>query len=48
MMVEAVRAFSDNKLDDLRIPQGESPNPVFKYHSEVEKKAILMLENQEY
>ena len=48
LMVEAVRAFSDNKLDDLRIPQGESPNPVFKYDSEVEKKAILMLENQEY
>ena len=48
LMVEAVRAFSDKKLDDLRIPQGESPNPVFKYDSEVEKKAILMLENQEY
>ena len=48
LMVEAVRAFSDNKLDDLRMPQGESPNPVFKYDSEVEKKAILMLENQEY
>ena len=48
LMVEAVRAFSDNKLDDLRIPQGESPNPVFRYDSEVEKKAILMLENQEY
>ena len=48
LMVEAVRAFSDNKLDDLRMPQGESPNPVFRYDSEVEKKAILMLENQEY
>ena len=48
LMVEAVGAFSDNKLDDLRVPQGESPNPVFKYDSEVEKKAILMLENQEY
>ena len=48
LMVEAVRAFSGNKLDDLRIPQGESPNPVFRYDSEVEKKAILMLENQEY
>ena len=48
LMVEAVRAFSDNKLDDLRVPQGESPNPVFRYDSEVEKKAILMLENQEY
>ena len=48
LMVEAVRAFSDNKLDDLRIPQGESPNPVFRYDSEVETKAIRMLENQEY
>ena len=48
LMVEAVRAFSDNKLDGLRMPQGESPNPVFRYDSEVEKKAILMLENQEY
>ena len=48
LMVEAVRDFSDNRLDDVRIPQGESPNPVFRYDSEVEKKAILMLENQEY
>ena len=47
-MVEAIRAFSDNKLGDLRMPQGESPNPVFRYDSEVEIKAIRMLENQEY
>ena len=47
-MVEAVTAFFDNKLDDLRMPQGESPNPVFRYDSEIEKKAIHMLENQEY
>ena len=48
LMVEAIRAFSDNKLGDLRMPQGESPNPVFRYDSEVEIKAIRMLENQEY
>lgn len=48
LMVEAVRAFTHNKLDGLRIPQGESPNPVFRYDPEVEKKAIKMLENQEY
>jgi hypothetical protein len=30
------------------MPQGDSPNPVFRYDSEVEKKAIQMLENQEY
>ena len=47
-MVEAVVAFSNNKLDELRIPQGESPNPVFRYDSEIEEKAIIMLENQEY
>ena len=48
LMVEAVTAFSKNKLDNLRMPQGESPNPVFRYDAEIEKKAILMLENQEY
>ncbi|MDG1545279.1 MAG: formyltransferase family protein [Candidatus Poseidoniia archaeon] len=48
LMVEAVVAFSNNKLDDLRMPQGDSPNPVFRYDSEVEKKAIQMLENQKY
>ena len=47
-MVEAVTAFSNNDLDNLRMTQGESPNPVFRYNSEIEKKAIQMLENQEY
>ena len=47
-MVEAVTAFSKNELDNLRMPQGESPNPVFRYDSEIEKKAIQMLENQKY
>ena len=37
-----------NELDNLRMPQGESPNPVFRYDSEIEKKAIQMLENQKY
>ena len=48
LMVEAVIAFSKNELDNLRMPQGESPNPVFRYDSEIEKKAIQMLENQKY
>ena len=47
-MVEAVTAFSKGKIDDLRTPQGDSPNPVFRYDSEIEKKAIQMLKNQEY
>jgi methionyl-tRNA formyltransferase len=48
LMVEAVTAFSKNELDNLRMPQGESPNPVFRYDSEIEKKAIQMLKNQKY
>tara|TARA_B100000953_G_C18023008_1_gene421075 strand:- start:436 stop:1152 length:717 start_codon:yes stop_codon:yes gene_type:complete len=48
LMVEAVTAFSKNELDNLRMPQGKSPNPVFRYDSEIEKKAIQMLENQVY
>ena len=48
LMVEAVTAFSKGKIDDLRTPQGDSPNPVFRYDSEIEKKAIQMLKNQEY
>ncbi len=48
LMVEAVTAFSKNELDNLRTPQGESPHPVFRYDSEIEKKAIEMLQNQEY
>ena len=48
LMVEAVTAFSKNELDNLRMLQGESPNPVFRYDSEIEKKAIQMLENQKY
>ena len=35
LMVEAVIAFSKNKLDNLRMPQGESPNPVFRYDAEI-------------
>ena len=48
LMVEAVTAFSKNELDNLRTPQGESPHPVFRYDSEIEKKAIEMLQSQEY
>ena len=48
LMVEAVLAFSEDKLDELRMPQGDSPNPVFRYDSEVEKQAIQMLENHNY
>ena len=48
LMVEAVTAFSKNELDNLRMLQGDSPNPVFRYDAEIEKKAILILENQEY
>ena len=48
LMVEAVEAFSKNNLDNLRKSQGESPNPVFRYDSVIEEKAIKMLEKQEY
>tara|TARA_B000000441_G_C21734319_1_gene348703 strand:+ start:748 stop:1464 length:717 start_codon:yes stop_codon:yes gene_type:complete len=48
LMVEAVKAFSEGDLDKLRQPQGDSPNPVFRYDPEVEQKAIRMLENHEY
>ena len=47
-MVEAVRAYSEDSLDSKRRPQGDSPNPVFRYNPEVEQEAIRILEKQTY
>jgi hypothetical protein len=47
-MVESVRAYSEGQLDTKRRPQGTSPNPVFRYDSDVEKEAIRILERQTY
>ena len=41
-MVEAESLFRGH-LDKLRQPQGDSPNPVFRYDPEVEQKAIRCL-----
>ena len=48
LMVEAVRAYSEDSLDSKRRPQGDSPNPVFRYNPEVEQEAIRILERQTY
>ena len=48
LMVEAVRAYSEGELDTKRRPQGDSPNPVFRYDSVVEQEAIRILERQTY
>ena len=48
LMVESVRAYSEGQLDTKRRPQGTSPNPVFRYDSDVEKEAIRILERQTY
>ena len=48
LMVEAVAAFADGRLDELRSPQGESEWPTFRYDAEVEKAAIAKLERGEY
>ena len=48
LMVESVRAYSEGNLDLKRRPQGKSPNPVFRYDSEVEQEAIRILDRQTY
>ena len=48
LMTEAVAAFADGRLDELRSPQGESEWPTFRYDAEVEKAAIAKLERGEY
>ena len=48
LMVEAVRAYSEDTLDSKRRPQGDSSNPVFRYDPEVEQEAIGILERQTY
>ena len=35
-------------LDSKKRPQGESPNPVFRYDPEIEKEAIRILERETY
>ena len=47
-MVEAVAAFADGRLDELRTPQGESDWPTFRYDPEIEQAAIEKLERGEY
>ena len=48
LMVEAVRAYSEGNLDSKKRPQGQSPNPVFRYDPEIEKEAIRILERETY
>ena len=48
LMVESVRAHSEGNLDLKRRSQGKSPNPVFRYDSEIEQEAIRILERQTY
>tara|TARA_B110000014_G_C19624724_1_gene330039 strand:- start:53 stop:526 length:474 start_codon:yes stop_codon:yes gene_type:complete len=48
LMVEAVRSYSEGTLDLKRRPQGNSPNPVFRYDPDIEQEAIRILERQTY
>ena len=48
LMVEAVRAYSEGNLDSKKRPQGQSPNPVFRYNPEIEQEAIRILERETY
>ena len=48
LMKEALKAYSEGKLNELRTAQGESSNPVFRYDSEVEKKSIQKMKEMEY
>ena len=48
LMTEAVAAYADGRLDELRTPQGESEWPTFRYNAEIERAAIAKLERGEY
>ena len=48
LMTEAVAAYADGRLDELRTPQGDSKWPTFRYDAEIERAAIAKLERGEY
>jgi len=48
LMTEAVAAYADGRLDELRTPQGDSEWPTFRYDAEIERAAIAKLERGEY
>ena len=48
LMTEAVAAYADGRLDELRTPQGDSKWPTFRYDAEIERAAIAKLERREY
>ena len=47
-MKEALEAYSKGELNKMRNPQGESPNPVFRYDSDIEKESILKMKEERY
>ena len=46
-MKEAIESYSKGEMDRKRKPQGESPNPVFRYDSDIEKEAIQKMDKEE-
>jgi methionyl-tRNA formyltransferase len=48
LMAEAVAAYADGWLDELRTPQGDSEWPTYRYDAEIERAAIAKLERGEY
>ena len=48
LMKEALEAYSEGRLHELRSPQGESLNPVFRYDPEVEEKSIQKMSDMRY
>jgi len=48
LMKEALEAYSKGELNKMRNPQGESPNPVFRYDSDIEKESILKMKEERY
>ena len=48
LMAEAVAAYADGRLDELRTSQGDSEWPTFRYDAEIERAAIAKLERGEY
>ena len=48
LMKEAIESYSKGEMDRKRKPQGESPNPVFRYDSDIEKEAIQKMKEERY
>ena len=48
LMKEALESYSKGELNKMRRPQGKSPNPVFRYDSEIEKEAIQKMKEERY